>query len=270
MSRTGDPEPPEGRAAGASGGGLAGEYRRQSQRRDWALLLDALPGVDGALVLDLGCGGGDVAEVLVGRGARVLGIDLNEELLAAARARDLPGAEFIAADLREELRLPITVDGIWSSFLAAYHVDLPAALARWAAHLRPGGWIALTEIDDLFAHEPLPERTRALLEAYADEALRLGRYDFRMGRKLASHLESAAFRVVRELTLDDPELSFQGPASVEVLEAWSRRFDRMRPLLDFGARRGVSVRDDLLSAFASPDHTCGASVRAVLATAREA
>ncbi|MEZ5332775.1 MAG: class I SAM-dependent methyltransferase [Thermoanaerobaculia bacterium] len=248
--------------------GLAGEYRRQSRRRDWSPLLDALPSLDGALVMDLGCGGGDVAEVLVARGARVLGVDLDEELLTAARARGLPGAEFIAADLRREFRLPIQVDGIWSSFLAAYHVDLSAALRRWAVHLPPGGWIALTEIDDLFAHEPVPTRTRELLDAYVDEALRLERYDFRMGRKLARHLEAAGFRVVRELALDDAELAFQGPASAEVLAAWSQRLDRMRPLRDVCARQGVSVREELLAALAAPDHACGASVRAVVAVIR--
>jgi trans-aconitate methyltransferase len=46
----------------------------------------------------LGCGVGDVAALLSIRGARVVGIDMNEEVLAAARDRDIPGAEFHSAD----------------------------------------------------------------------------------------------------------------------------------------------------------------------------
>ena len=215
--------------------------------------------------MDLGCGPGEVAELLVGRGARVVGVDLNEELLAAARARELPGAEFIAADLREPFRVPAAVDGLWASFLAAYFVDLAPAVERWAVHLRPGSWIALTEIDDLFGHAPLEPRTRELLDCYAEEALELGRYDFRMGRKLPAHLEVVGFRVTRELELEDRELAFRGPAPPDVLAAWRRRLDRMTLLHDFCGPEMLRVRDDLLACLASPEHGCIARVRCCVA-----
>ena len=51
-------------------------------------------------MLDLGCAVGDLAAELAARGARVIGMDLNEELLAEARARGLPGARFDLGDLR--------------------------------------------------------------------------------------------------------------------------------------------------------------------------
>jgi SAM-dependent methyltransferase len=233
-------------------------------RRDFASILDALPPVDGRLVMDLGCGNGDVAEQLVARGARVVGVDLNEELLADARARELPGTEFVAADLREPFRVPVEVDGIWASFLAAYFVDLTPALERWAAHL-PGGWIALTEVDDLFAHSPLEPRTRELLEAYAGDAFAQGRYDFRMGSKLTAHLAAAGFRVTRELTLDDRELAFQGPATPDILASWRRRLDRMTLLHDFCGPEKSAVREDLLACLASPAHECTARVLSCVA-----
>lgn len=68
---------------------LADEYRRQFAWRDWATVFAALPPLAGQVVFDLGCGPGDLAAELVRRGARVVGFDCNEELLAAARERNL-------------------------------------------------------------------------------------------------------------------------------------------------------------------------------------
>src|ERR671930_1493712 len=50
--------------------------------------LALLPKVAGRRVLDLGCGAGQLAHHLAGRGAaEVIGIDLSERMLALARAR---------------------------------------------------------------------------------------------------------------------------------------------------------------------------------------
>ncbi len=47
--------------------------------------IDARAGLDGKRVLDVGCGGGILAEAMAGRGASVTGIDLGEAPLAVAR-----------------------------------------------------------------------------------------------------------------------------------------------------------------------------------------
>ena len=250
--------------------GLVDEYRRQSAWRPWREILRALPACEGRTILDLGCGPGDQAAELVARGARVIGFDANQELLEAARARGLAGAEFHRADLRTLPELAGSAggaDGIWCSFAAAYFVDLPAVLAAWRRHLRPGGWIALTEVDDLFGHEPLDARAAALLAGYAREALDDGRYDFRMGGKLAAHLQSAGFELLAERTVEDPELSFRGPARPEVLEAWRARLDRM-PLLHrhCGPELG-HVREQLLACLGRADHRSACRVVVCLATA---
>jgi SAM-dependent methyltransferase len=245
---------------------LAGEYRRQLPWRDWPRVLDALPPLDGQLVLDLGCAVGDQAALLASRGARVLGVDLNEELLAEARSRSIAGAEFRLADLRTLPDLGVVADGIWSSLAPAYFTDLPRVLGSWARHLRPGGWIALTEIDDLWAHEPLGAEARSLLDAYAREALEAGRYDFRTGRKLAPSLEACGFTVARTMTLQDRELSFSGPAPPEILEAWRARLERLKPLQELCGDRFEDLRAELLRCLARPDHRCGASVVSCIAT----
>lgn len=255
-----------GRAATLPLVSLAREYERQFAFRSWSRLLDALPPLGGRLVLDLGCGVGDQAAQLAARGARVIGVDANEELLRAARARALPGVEIREADLRALPDLGVVADGIWCSFTAAYFIDLQTALASWARHLRPGGFIAVTEIDDFFGHEPVSARARALLDGYVADALLAGRYDFRMGGKLRRHLERCGFTITRELALDDRELAFDGPAPPEVIDAWRTRLDRMKLLHTFCGAEIDAVRDDFLGCLSRDDHRSTARVIACIAT----
>ena len=232
---------------------LVAEYRRQLAWRSWSTVLDALPPLCGRAVLDLGCGVGDVAAELVARGARVTGVDLQEELLAEARARGLRVATFLRADLRTLPELP-PADGMWGGFVAAYFPDLPAALAGWTHSLRPGGWIALTEIDDLFGHEPLAPRTRELLMAWEQQAFAASGYDFRMGSKLGAHLQRAGFTITNELVLPDLEFSTDGPLRADVLEGWSARLDRMRGLQQHCGPEFPALRTDLLACLSRADH----------------
>jgi SAM-dependent methyltransferase len=245
---------------------LAEEFRRQRAWRDWATALAALPALSGKTVLDLGCATGDLAAELAARGARVTGVDAYEDFLREARARAIPGARFLCGDLREPSAAWGVADGIWCSFAAAYLTDLSAALDSWKAHLKPGGFLALTEIDDLFGHEPLGAQARALFAAYAADALVARRYDFVMGRKLESHLERAGYSVALSTTLRDLEFSFDGPALPEVVDAWRSRFARMTLLQSQFGADFEAVRDEFLACLARPDHRSRCTVRFCLAT----
>lgn len=245
---------------------LSNEYKRQLRWRSWSSIFDALPPLHGRTILDLGCRVGDQAAEIVARGAQVIGIDVNEELLREAQSRQLPNAEFRIGDLRTSTDLGVAVDGLWCSFAAAYFPDLPAALASWASHLQPGGWVALTEVDDLFGHEPLSARTKTVLEGYALDALAAGRYDFHMGRKLRNHLEQSGFTVSKMLTLQDQELSFSGPARPEVVDAWRTRFDRMTLLRSFCGTSFEQVREEFLDCLMRADHCSVAKVYCCIAT----
>lgn len=244
---------------------LAGQYKRQWPWRAWPRVLDALPPLQGQNVLDLGCGVGDQAAELVARGAHVIGIDANEDLLREARSRHLPDAEFRKGDLRAPLDIGVPADGLWCSFAAAYFPDLPAALAVWSRFLRPGGFIALIEIDDMFGHMPLSAPTRSLFDRYAQDALAAGRYDFHMGRKLQGHLERSGFTISKTLTLDDKELAFDGPASPEVVDAWRDRLDRMKLLQDACGESFAAVRQELLDCLAHAEHRSLAKVHCCIA-----
>ena len=244
---------------------LSDEYRRQFAWRSCSQVMDLLPSLAGKTVLDLGCGIGDQAAELAKRGARVVGVDSNQALLATAQRRGIPNAEFRIGDLTalDDLGL---VDGIWCSFAAAYVPELVPTLAGWRQHLNTGGWIALTEIDNLFGHEPVEALTSSLLASYARDALAASRYDFHMGRKLRHHLERAGFTVVDSRVLPDAEFCFDGPADSEVLASWTARLDRMRVLRDFCGASFERVRADFLSALLLADHRSVAKVYCSIAT----
>ena len=99
----------------------------------------------GARILDAGCGPGRVGGRLAALGHVVVGVDIDPELIAAAK-RDHPGSTWLARDLAE---LDLSSEGIEEQFdviVAAGNVMTfldPATrrevLNRLAAHLVPTG-----------------------------------------------------------------------------------------------------------------------------------
>jgi SAM-dependent methyltransferase len=198
-------------------------------------------------------------------GADVVGVDKNEDLLAAARSAH-PGLRFEKADLTSVAPEAFgPVDGIWSSFVAAYLPDLVSLLTRWSRCLLPGGWLALVEMDDLLGHAPLPAEYVRDVQAFYAEALRAGRYDFLAGRLLADAVRAAGLRILSESLLPDDELSFAGPATKDVLTAWRHRLARMPALARQLGPRFPGFEDAFLAALASPEHRTTCRVLLVVA-----
>jgi SAM-dependent methyltransferase len=111
------------------GDDLAGEAR----------MIDAMV-PRGSRVLDAGCGTGRVGGFLASAGHRVTGVDLDPELIAAART-DRPDATWLVGDLAQ-LDLPDKYDiivcaGNVMTFLAPS--TRSEVLRRFAAHLADGG-----------------------------------------------------------------------------------------------------------------------------------
>jgi SAM-dependent methyltransferase len=104
--------------------------------------LDRLPPT--ARILDVCCGTGYLAALLIGRGFHVAGLDVSREMLAYARA-NAPAAEFILSDAAS-FHLPCTCDAAVSTFDSLNHLlkpaTLEAAFRNIAAALRPGGLLA--------------------------------------------------------------------------------------------------------------------------------
>lgn len=98
----------------------------------------------GGRILDVCCGTGYLAGLLVGRGYRVEGVDLSAEMIAYAR-RNVPAAAFHVADA-VRVRLAGEFDAAVSTFDSLNHILTPAALEavfrRTAAVLRKGALFA--------------------------------------------------------------------------------------------------------------------------------
>jgi ubiquinone/menaquinone biosynthesis C-methylase UbiE len=99
--------------------------------------------VTGRTVLDYGCGNGENSLPLVSRGARVVGLDVSEDLLMLARQRlALHGladrATFLAASAHD-LPLPdSSVDAVMGIAIL-HHLDLALAAREVHRVLKPGG-----------------------------------------------------------------------------------------------------------------------------------
>jgi demethylmenaquinone methyltransferase/2-methoxy-6-polyprenyl-1,4-benzoquinol methylase len=101
----------------------------------------ALP--PGSLLLDLACGTGDLSRLALHSDYRVIGADLSAGMLAANRT----GVPLLQADC-SQLPFPDgSFDGLVCGYALRNFADLAGALAETARVIRPGGRIALLEVD---------------------------------------------------------------------------------------------------------------------------
>ena len=106
-------------------------------------LISAVDARDSLEALDLCCGQGNVADALVQRGCRVVGVDFSAAMLAHARSR-VPSAEFIQADA-QDLPFGDALFDVVVSNLGVCHVpDQLRVLSEIKRVLRPGGRFAMT------------------------------------------------------------------------------------------------------------------------------
>ncbi len=119
-------------------GGLDQRWRRSALR--------AASVGEGDLVLDLACGTGDLCEQAAALGATVVGIDFSREMLRGAHKRGVEAA-LVQGDA-EALPLPTAcVDVVTCGFALRNFGSLDRALTEVARVLRPGGRIALLDVD---------------------------------------------------------------------------------------------------------------------------
>lgn len=186
------------------------------------------PGLD---VLDVGCGPGTLTietarQVLPGR---VVGLDVNGEMLAASRQASPPGAlpnlTFILGDIR---------DGGWNAefdLVSAARVlqwipDVERALAAMVAAVRPGGLVTVLDYDHARARwvHPPTSWTRFHLAFLNWRAS--GGLDNALARRLPDLLETAGLVEVRvtphTVTVSSAQVAFFRVAGAWRLVAESR------------------------------------------------
>jgi demethylmenaquinone methyltransferase/2-methoxy-6-polyprenyl-1,4-benzoquinol methylase len=97
-------------------------------------------------VVDIGCGTGDLSELAAATGAKVIGLDFARNMLVGATQRRIKAA-FVHADANA-LPLPsASVSVVLSGFALRNFVSIPRALQEAARVLKPGGRLALLEVD---------------------------------------------------------------------------------------------------------------------------
>jgi len=113
--------------------------------------IDSLAGIAGKQVVDVGCGGGILAESMAERGAQVTGIDLSDKALKVAKLHLLESGRqveylSIAAEAMAEQR-PEAYDVVTCMEMLE-HVPEPAStVAACARMCKPGGWLFFSTLN---------------------------------------------------------------------------------------------------------------------------
>lgn len=117
-------------------------------RLDW--IMDRVS-LNGAKVLDVGCGGGILSESMSHQGADVLGIDLAEAPLAVARLHALEtGASLEYRDISAEdcaSEMPATFDCVTCLEMLEHVPDPASTVASCAALVKPGGRVFFSTLN---------------------------------------------------------------------------------------------------------------------------
>ena len=118
-------------------------------RLDW---IDGIAPLNRQRVLDVGCGGGILADAMARKGAEVLGIDLAEKSLKVAQLHALEAgtsqityrlvaAEALAAEMPDHFDVVTCMEML-------EHVPDPASVVQACARLaKPGGWVFFSTIN---------------------------------------------------------------------------------------------------------------------------
>jgi SAM-dependent methyltransferase len=165
-------------------------------------LLDRLGLRDGLVCADFGCGGGDVTVELARRVAptgKAFGFDIDQTKLEIARAEadrlGVPNIEFHLSDLRRSSDGQLFDVG-YSRFLLTHLKDPGTMTRRLFDHLRPGGMMAVEDIDfSGFVNYPDSPAFRRYCELYSATVVRRGG-DPNIGPRLPALLQHAGFAVV--------------------------------------------------------------------------
>jgi SAM-dependent methyltransferase len=211
---------------------LASFYDLMQFDLDVPLYLE-LAAAQGGRVLEVACGSGRLVLPLARAGHRVVGVDASPAMLALARRKlaDDPGlasARLVQADMRD-FRLDggetfdLAILAVKSFAYLLTREDQQRALASIAAHLRPGGLLALDLLHPAPAWllEPPGSLRQDIVQHLPQAGLTLARTEAVVSTDLAAQIR--VIRSAYELIADDGSLTRK--RLVEWIYHWTHRFE---------------------------------------------
>jgi ubiquinone/menaquinone biosynthesis C-methylase UbiE len=188
---------------------------------------------EGHAALDAGCGPGVITAVMahqVGPSGSVVGLDLNPERLAEARAscEPLPNCRFIQADVRTSGLPDACFDYVWCQFVLEYLPRPETALAELVRMTRPGGRVVVSEVDGVGTFNwPMSPVVQAGIPKFL-QALASTGFDIHAGRKMYHLFRHAGLKDVRVHL--SPLWVVAGAADSRLMRDWSIRLQTLEPV----------------------------------------
>lgn len=179
----------------------------------------------GERILDLGCGDGALSARILDAGADVVGVDISEDLLRAARERGID-ARFMDG---EALAFEDGFDAVFSNAALHWMRDAGAVIAGVKRALKPGSRF-VAEFGGHGNVAACVTAMRAAAEKFGGDAALAGPWFFPTPEEYRARLEDAGFKVERTALVARPTPLPTG------MEGWLMTF---RPpfFAQFGARK---------------------------------
>jgi demethylmenaquinone methyltransferase/2-methoxy-6-polyprenyl-1,4-benzoquinol methylase len=175
--------------------------------RAWRREAVAMLGVsEGDVVVDLGCGTGDLCEDTAVTGATVVGVDVSAGMLGRAMER-MPQFTFLRADAAALPLADASCAAAISGFALRNFASIPGVIAEVARVIRPGGTLAVLEVDvpraaplraafDMYFGRVVPALGRLMSTGYAYSYLADSLVYLPTDSEFASMLEQAGFEQI--------------------------------------------------------------------------
>lgn len=193
-------------------------------------LLDELGIGVGWRCLEVGAGGGSLAEWMAGRGAHVLAIDIDTRFVEPLACDAI---EVRQVDIRTDELPGCQFDLVHARLVLEHLTERRQILDRLTATLRPGGWMVVEDYDWTgFGFEDADPQSEHVTEAVLTFMAQAG-FDPRYGRRVVADMAAAGLSGVR------------GEGRALVIDSHSPGFDFFR--LSFESLRDAVVDAGLLS-----------------------
>jgi len=194
---------------------IAEDWHRDHQPDDWWI-----EGADvfvallkpGALVLDVGCGGGTASKYFLEKGLRVIGTDFAEKQIEIAE-RNVPDAAFLVSDLKGTDALPYDFDGIFMKAVLLHVQKKEAAetLKTVVKRLKDGGCLYVS------VKEQRPGQAEEEVKIEDD-------YGYRYERFFSYFTQDEVEDYMREASLEIVHAETEGSGHTKWIQVIGRRF----------------------------------------------